>query len=142
MADAMISFLDIRQSQLDYIAPVPGRILVCTDTGNLYHDRTSNNRIQIGTDIQIVDELPLAPLTDRLYLLKPHSLYMWINKTWVELNPYDNINTQILGLKGEISEIRGLINDLDENFETRVDTRIDDKVTLASDSDIDTLFTT
>lgn len=80
-----LSLLEINQSQLDKTPAVDGRLIVCLDTGNAYRDSKSEHK-KIGSDLKIVSELPLAPIADKIYLLKPDKLYSYIGGSWVLLN--------------------------------------------------------
>lgn len=80
-----LSLLEIAQSQLDTTPVVDGQLIVCLDTGNVYRDN-SVAHVKIGNDLEVVSELPLAPLAEKLYYLKPDKLYSNISGNWVLLN--------------------------------------------------------
>lgn len=81
---ANLSLCEILQSQLSQAPIVPGQLICCTDTGNFYRDLDSV-RLPLGTDILFVDTLPLAPLSNKIYLLKPNNLYLY-EDDWILLN--------------------------------------------------------
>lgn len=80
-----LSLLEIAQSQLDTTPVVDGQLIVCLDTGNAYRDN-SVAHVKIGNDLEVVSELPLAPLAEKLYYLKPDKLYSNISGNQVLLN--------------------------------------------------------
>lgn len=80
-----LSLLEIAQSQLDTTPVVDGQLIVCLDTGNAYRDN-SVAHVKIGNDLEVVSELPLAPLAEKLYYLKPDKLYSNIGGNQVLLN--------------------------------------------------------
>lgn len=79
-----LSLCEIQQSQLDKIPIVDGQLVCCLDTGNTYRD-TAGGRVRIGSDLERVSELPLAPLAGKIYYLPPGDLYIY-NSGWVMLN--------------------------------------------------------
>ena len=66
---------------------IDGQLIVCLDTGNAYRDSTVAH-VKIGNDLEVVGELPLAPLADKLYYLKPDKLYSYLGGNWVLLNEH------------------------------------------------------
>ena len=64
-----------------------GQLVCCLDTGNTYRD-TASGRVRIGSDLERVSELPLAPLAGKIYYLPPGDLYIY-NSGWVMLNDTD-----------------------------------------------------
>ena len=80
-----LSLLEIAQSQLDTTPVVDGQLIVCLDTGNAYRDN-SVAHVKIGNDLEVVSELPLAPLAEKLYYLKPDKLYSNLGGNQVLLN--------------------------------------------------------
>lgn len=82
-----LSLCEIQQSQLDKTPVVDGQLVCCLDTGNTYRD-TAGGRVQIGNDLEVVSELPLAPLAGKIYYLPPGELYIH-NTDWVHLNDTD-----------------------------------------------------
>lgn len=80
-----LSLLEIAQSQLDTTPVVDGQLIVCLDTGNAYRDN-SVAHVKIGNDLEVVSELPLAPLAEKLYYLKPDKLYLNLGGNQVLLN--------------------------------------------------------
>ena len=65
-----LSLCEIQQSQLDKTPIVDGQLVCCLDTGNTYRD-TAGGRVRIGSDLERVSELPLAPLAGKIYYLPP-----------------------------------------------------------------------
>lgn len=80
-----LSLREIKQSQLDETPIIDGQLIVCLDTGNAYRD-SEIAHVKIGSDLEVVSELPLAPLIDKIYLLKPDKLYVYTNDDWLNLN--------------------------------------------------------
>ena len=60
-----LSLCEIQQSQLDKTPVVEGQLIICKDTGNMYRD-FGKTRVQTGRDIEIVAELPLAPINGKI----------------------------------------------------------------------------
>lgn len=86
---AKLSLREISQSQLSLVPITSGQLICCTDTGNFYKD-TDGIRIALGSSIIYVDSLPLAPLSEKIYLLKPDKLYLY-DGDWIELNKEQEI---------------------------------------------------
>lgn len=82
---AQLSLYECAQSELDSIALVDGQMVVCLDTGNIYRD-TATMRIPLGSGIKVVNSLPLVPISDKLYLLLPNSLYIFTSGDWICLS--------------------------------------------------------
>lgn len=82
---ATLSLREITQSQLSQTPIVPGQLICCTDTGNFYKDNTGNSRVELGSSVIYVESLPLAPLSEKIYLLKPDRFYLY-DGDWIELN--------------------------------------------------------
>ena len=80
-----LSLLEISQSQLDTTPVIDGQLIVCLDTGNAYRDSTVAH-VKIGSDLEVVSDLPLAPLAEKLYYLKPDKLYVFLGGNWTLLN--------------------------------------------------------
>lgn len=85
-----LSLREISQSQLSQTPVIPGQLICCTDTGNFYKDNANNARISLGTSVIYVESLPLAPLSEKIYLLKPDKLYLY-DGDWIELNKKQEI---------------------------------------------------
>ena len=83
---ANLSLREVAQSQLDLTPVIDGQLIVCTDTGSTYRD-IGTTRIQISKDLEIVSSLPLAPLSNKIYYLRPDSLYVYSGDDWILLNP-------------------------------------------------------
>ena len=86
---SILSLREINQSQLDTTPVIDGQLIVCLDTGNAYRDSKSAH-VKIGSDLEVVGELPLAPLSNKLYYLRPDKLYAYNGGDWVLLN--DGLN--------------------------------------------------
>lgn len=80
-----LSLREIAQSQLDSTPVIDGQLIVCLDTGNAYRD-TATAHVKIGSDLEVVSDLPLAPLAEKLYYLKPDKLYVFLGGNWTLLN--------------------------------------------------------
>lgn len=80
-----LSLREIAQSQLDLTPVIDGQLIVCLDTGNAYRD-TATAHVKIGSDLEVVSDLPLAPLAEKLYYLKPDKLYVFLGGNWTLLN--------------------------------------------------------
>ena len=80
-----LSLREIAQSQLDSTPVIDGQLIVCLDTGNAYRD-TITAHVKIGSDLEVVSDLPLAPLAEKIYYLKPDKLYTFLGGNWVLLN--------------------------------------------------------
>ena len=93
-----LSLCEINQSQLDKTPIIDGQLVVCLDTGNAYRD-TKTAHVKISSDLEVVSELPLAPLADKVYLLSPDKLYINSDNEWVLLNGENtNLDTLIAKL--------------------------------------------
>lgn len=80
-----LTLCEISESQLAATPVVDGQVVCCLDTGNFYRD-TQDGRILLGSSFESVETLPLAPIADRLYLLRPNKLYIFYDG-WTCLNP-------------------------------------------------------
>ena len=80
-----LSLCEINQSQLDKTPVIDGQVIVCLDTGNTYRD-TATAHVKIGSDLEVVSDLPLAPLAEKIYYLKPDKLYASLGGNWTLLN--------------------------------------------------------
>lgn len=79
-----LSLTEVSQSKLKDIPVTDGQLIFCRDTGNFYKD-DDTSRQHMSSDFIICTELPLAPLSNKLYLLLPNTL-CFFNGEWVELN--------------------------------------------------------
>lgn len=96
---ANLSLREVNQSQLTLAPIVDGQIVFCRDTGNLYRD-VGGSRVQVGRDIEIVAELPLAPISGKIYVLRSGEMWLYENGEWTRLNqPMEEITNE------EIDEI-------------------------------------
>lgn len=96
-----LSLREIAQSQLDSIPVIDGQLIVCLDTGNAYRD-TITTHVKIGSDLEVVSDLPLAPLAEKIYYLKPDKLYTFLGGNWVLLNDNDfSLGTNKSALNGK-----------------------------------------
>ena len=93
---AKLSLCEITQSQLNDTPIVDGQLVLCTDTGNLYRD-VGSARVRTGQDIEFVAELPLAPISGKIYALRTGEMWAYENGKWTSLNPEPAriTNTQI-----------------------------------------------
>lgn len=80
-----LSLREINQSQLNETPVADGQLICCLDTGNTYRD-TAAGRIQIARDIEIVNELPLAPLDGKVYCTEAGDLYLFWGGEKIRLN--------------------------------------------------------
>ena len=79
-----LSLYEIEESQLNEVSLVDGQLIVCLDTGNMYRD-TDTERIPIGSDIITCSSLPLAPISNKMYLVGT-KLYIWNGANWLWIN--------------------------------------------------------
>ena len=93
---ANLSLREVNQSQLESAPIVDGQLIVCKDTGNMYRD-FGMTRVQTGRYIEIVAELPLAPINGKIYALRTGEMWAYENGTWTSMNPEPEriTNTQI-----------------------------------------------
>jgi hypothetical protein len=80
-----LSLCEIQQSQLDKTPVVEGQLIICKDTGNMYRD-FGKTRVQTGRDIEIVAELPLAPINGKIYALRSGEVWLYEGGDWAALN--------------------------------------------------------
>lgn len=92
-----VSFREINQSQLSSAPIIEGCVTVCKDSGRIYKD-TSTEHGLLSEQILFVDELPLAPLSNKFYFCD-NALYLYINDDWLNLSQNHT---------HEISNINGL----------------------------------
>lgn len=79
-----LSLTEASESGLKNIPLTAGQLIFCRDTGNFYKDG-DGARIKMSSEFVVCSELPLAPLSNKLYLLLPNTL-CFFNGGWVELN--------------------------------------------------------
>ena len=93
---ANLSLREVNQSQLESTPIVDGQLIVCKDTGNMYRD-FGKTRMCTGQDIEFVAELPLAPISGKVYALHTGEMWAYENGNWTSLNPEPEriTNTQI-----------------------------------------------
>lgn len=96
-----LSLREINQSQLDTTPVIDGQLIVCLDTGNAYRD-SSVAHVKIGSDLEVVSELPLAPLANKIYFLKPDKLYINSGGNWILLNEEFEISTNKSATNGNV----------------------------------------
>lgn len=82
---ANLSLFEVTQSQLSQVAVKDGQLIVCTDTGNFYRD-LSDRRIILGSSIEKVNALPLAPLSNKVYLLLSDQSLWYYENDWIQLS--------------------------------------------------------
>lgn len=100
---ANLSLYEVLQSQLSEVPVVDGRLVVCTDTGNLYRD-TASSRILLGSNVTQVSSLPLAPIVGRLYFVSPDQLYVYNGSEYVNLSTGVLYNTFGDNVDGSINQ--------------------------------------
>lgn len=81
------------EDKLPQIEVVDGQIIVCTDSGFLYRD-TKDGRIRVGTEIEIVDELPGAPINLHFYYSKADRDLFFYDDGWANVSENE---LQVLG---------------------------------------------
>ena len=96
-----LSLREINQSQLDMTPVIDGQLIVCLDTGNTYRD-SSVAHVKIGCDLEVVSELPLAPLANKIYFLKPDKLYINSGGNWILLNEEFEISANKSATNGNV----------------------------------------
>lgn len=97
-----VSFREINKSQLSHTPILEGCITVCKDSGQIYRDTSTSHEL-LSEQILFVDELPLAPLSNKFYFYE-NALYLYINDDWVNV---------IQNHVHEISDINGFQSSLD-----------------------------
>ena len=97
-----LSLCEINQSQLDKTPVIDGQVIVCLDTGNTYRD-TATAHVKIGSDLEVVSDLPLAPLAEKIYYLKPDKLYASLGGNWTLLNDNNGANKSALNGNAKIT---------------------------------------
>lgn len=107
-----IKLREINQSQLDNTPIIDGQLIVCLDTGNTYRDNQYSH-IKIGSDLETVSELPLAPIDGKLYFLRPNDLYISSGGELVLLNDTNFTLEATIGSTGE--DVRIFLNGTNES---------------------------
>lgn len=79
-----VSFREINQSKLSSTPIIEGCITVCSDSGRVYKDTSTEHKL-LSEQILFVDELPIAPLLNKFYFYN-NALYLYVNDDWVNLN--------------------------------------------------------
>lgn len=79
-----VSFREINQSKLSSTPIIEGCITVCSDSGRIYKDTSTEHKL-LSEQILFVDELPIAPLLNKFYFYN-NALYLYVNDDWVNLN--------------------------------------------------------
>lgn len=85
---ANLSLMEVTSASLSSVAITDGQLIVVTDTGDVYRD-IGKSRIEMSRDIIIVDELPIAPLSGKVYLLTSDKSLYWYNSGWTEISAYE-----------------------------------------------------
>ena len=71
------------QSEIENSPVVEGSLSVATDSGNFYYG-SSDTRILLGSGVVTVSSLPLAPISNRLYLCNGK---LWLySSDWICIN--------------------------------------------------------
>lgn len=78
-----VSFREINQSKLSSTPIIEGCITVCSDSGRIYKDTSTEHKL-LSEQILFVDELPIAPLLNKFYFYN-NALYLYVNDDWSEL---------------------------------------------------------
>lgn len=86
MAKAKLSLIELdSQSKVEQVPIINGQLIIANDTGNIYRD-IEGNRISVGRDVITVNELPLAPILQKIYFLQTEKkFYIYIDSKWVEI---------------------------------------------------------
>ena len=109
-----LSLREIAQSQLDTTPVINGQLIVCLDTGNAYRD-SSVAHVKISGDLEVVSELPLAPLANKLYYVKPDKLYGFDGANWVLLNSSSDVSlSAVLGPSGQSVDLKLLASGVEK----------------------------
>ena len=92
---AIVKHYDITKAELDNLPLDPGSLYFCTDTMDLYYDSETSGRVSMAKDIVYVateNNKPLAPLTNRLYVvIETGTMYFYINE-WVSIGTRPQIH--------------------------------------------------
>lgn len=102
--DIALSLYQGSQSEIENSPLVEGSLSVATDSGNFYYGG-ADGRILLGSSVTTVSSLPLAPITNRLYLCKG-KLWLW-NGDWLCVNA----NQEIVITKSSVSEFPSVGNE-------------------------------
>ena len=87
---ANLSLLECLDSQVDNQPIVNGQLVCCIDSGRFFRD-TADERIPLGNSILSVSSLPIAPISNKLYLLRPSTLYFYNGNDWISVNEIPKI---------------------------------------------------
>lgn len=102
--DVQLTLYQGTQSEIEASAVVEGSLTVATDSGNFYYG-TADGRILLGSSVTTVSALPLAPITNRLYLCQGK---LWLyNGDWICINQ----GTQFVVSVSTISEFPNVGNE-------------------------------
>ena len=82
---ANLSLFEVTQSQLNSVPVTNGQLVVCTDTGNFYRD-LDGTRIALGNSVEKTTSLPLAPISDKVYLLTTNHTLWYFNTEWIQIS--------------------------------------------------------
>lgn len=80
----IVSFREINQSQLSSVPINVGCITVCIDSGRVYKDTETEHEL-LSEQILFVNELPLAPLSNKFYYYNDN-LYLYINDDYINIS--------------------------------------------------------
>lgn len=81
---ALVSLIETSETHLPSIENIDGQLIFCKDTSNLFKDNGVTRQL-MSSELVICDELPLAPISNKLYLVLPNSLYVY-NNEWLKIN--------------------------------------------------------
>lgn len=71
--------------KLNEIGIVNGQLIVCMDTGSLYRD-SENERIRLGSELEIVSSLPDNPQINKFYFVDGTNELWLYDGEWIEIN--------------------------------------------------------
>ena len=80
--------IQTREEKLSGIAVVDGQIIVCVDSGFLYRD-TESGRLRIGTELEIVDELPEHPINRHFYYSRSKRDLFFYDHGWTTVSEHE-----------------------------------------------------
>ena len=100
---------EITKDKLDSLPILAGQMITCSDTGELYFDTSTNQRISISDFIFCETKTDLdnitTYLTDKIYLNKEdNSIWKYNGSNLVNINPKISVKKTTLGLNDLIVE--------------------------------------
>ena len=93
----MVQFRTCLESELSSKAIIPGSIIICSDTGDMYHDTSDNERLRIARSISYFDTDAdrvncLIPESEVVYIVKSTGKIWIYSNSWVCLNSSSSIS--------------------------------------------------